>query len=447
MGVIKTTTSIFLICFLLMSSVDAQESENSSNFAIGMNLGLQKPFCDVIHTGAGLAGEFMVKFLLNDRFNLSGALGYGILNDGFSNNTFETNLITGDLKANVNLLGPGKFNPYVFAGVGLFSFSYDRTSPGAIGNPGLVGERYFDGSFLFGGGAEYMVSPKLAINAFADYRHTTGDDIDGAAIGSSKDGYLNARLGFTYYMGARSTESMSEEDDLLALERVESEELDETLLFGEDEFSTEGDDKLAMFEAKLDKLDASETEMSMEQYVRLKSRIDELSGLIENKEQELEELRTSLDFKDQRIVNLEQELQQSSGGYVPSSSAAVYDNFTSNYENALRSYYAKDYQSAINMFTDLKNSFPHHKLSSNCQYWIGECYFGLADYFRAAEAFQSVFDFGLSYKKDDATLMLGRCYFNLQDISRAKSYFQGLINEYPDSEYIEKAQQWLSRIS
>ena len=49
-------------------------------------------------------------------------------------------------------------------------------------------------------------------------------------------------------------------------------------------------------------------------------------------------------------------------------------------------------------------------------------------------------------KKDDATLMLGRCYTNLGDSATARTYFQNVIDEYPDSEYVEKAREWLSRI-
>lgn len=412
-----------------------QQTQGGSSLGWGLNVGVQKPFCDVLHTGVGPAGEFMVKFLINNRITLSTAIGYGLVNDGFINNTFQTNLITGDLKANINLLEPGKVNPYLTLGLGIFSFEYKKTKSYAIGSSSLEGKRYFDGSFIFGGGMEFMVSPKLAINIFADYRHTTGDALDGADIGSSKDGYLNGRIGFTYYLSPRPVQGMPSEEDLLALEQGEfSEANNEDML-------PEGDsDKLSMFEAKIDKLDNAENAFTMEQYVRLKSRVDELNNLIEEKERELDELRASLDLKNQRIADLESAIQKGSSGAVSIS------NFSDAYEEALRNFYSRNYEEAIRIFTELKNNFPNHKLASNCQYWIGESYFGMGDYAKAAEAFQAVFNYSFSYKKDDATLMLGRCYYNLHDIERAKSYFQGLLTEYPDSEYVEKARQWLSRI-
>jgi tol-pal system protein YbgF len=417
-----------LVLAMLFGAAFSQAEESPSNLALGLNVGLQKPYCDVLHTGVGLAGEGMAKLLVTNRFHLSLALGFGMLNDGFTNNTFTTSLITGDLKANIFLVEPDVINPYITLGLGGFGFKYKRTKSWAIGSPALEGEWHGDGSIIFGGGIEIMVTPKMAINAFADYRHTTGDDLDGATVGKSKDGYLNGRAGFTFYFGGRKVEKSAQEG-LLALNQ---EELGESL---------PGNEKLSTFEAKLDKLDANETTVSMEQYVRLKSRIDELSSLIESKEKELDELRTTLDFKDQRISDLQSELSRiSSSGY-----AVGEGSFNTTYESALRNFYARDYQGAIAVFNDLKNRFPTHKLTSNCQYWIGESYFGLRDYIQAAEAFQAVFNYATSYKKDDATLMLGRCYYNLHDMSRARSYFQGLLSEYPDSEYIEKARQWLNR--
>ena len=70
----------------------------------------------------------------------------------------------------------------------------------------------------------------------------------------------------------------------------------------------------------------------------------------------------------------------------------------------------------------------------------------MSDFSRASDAFQNVFDYHLSYKKDDATLMLGRCYQKMQDTDTARRYFQEVIDVYPSSEYVGKAKEWLDRI-
>lgn len=409
-------------------------AQGQTNLGIGFNVGVQKPFCDVPHTGLGPAGEIQFKFLISDRFHLAFAPGFGLLNDGFTYKTFETNLITADLKVNINLFQPGRFNPYMMVGIGVFNFQYNKKKPWALGAPGRDGNRYYDGSFMYGAGMEMMLTEKLAFNAFADYRFTTGDAIDGVERGS-KDGYLNTRAGLTYYFKGRKLQKTSGMDDLIADMNEQS--------GSEISSKPASDTKLDMFGKKVDEYAASESNYSMEQYVQLKSRVDQLNELVTDKERELGDLRNTLDNRSQTLNQLELELQQISAE-LPAGDA---DGFIASYESALRKFYERNYNGSMTEFRNLMQRFPNHKLASNCQYWIGECHFGLTQYTEAIEAFRAVFDYGFSHKKDDATLMLGRCYFRLRDLDAAKGYFQELINSYPDSEYVEKAKEWLRRIS
>jgi len=440
--------TLLLFGLLLGGTVLAQqEGEGDSKLAFGLNLGLQKPFVDIAgyvpvrdgelyhHTAFAPAGEVMAKLLINNRFNLSLALGYGIVGDGFfDTSSYETNILNVDLKANINLMDPGKVNPYLFIGLGMINYEYaatiDYSKDYAANNPetgDLLGNRYFNGSFILGGGLEMMTSPHFAINLFADYRHTTSDELDGGSFqGTSKDGYFNGRVGFTYYLGERPMRAAPTAEELLA-------EMEQ----GEADLTDEGE--LAMFEARLDELDTDEAEYTMENYVRLKSRMDELNRLIDGTENELEELRTNLDFKNQRISDLEAELQRRTSGFGT-------DNFTLSYESALRNFHARTYENTIQIMGELKERFPSHKLASNCQYWMGEAFFGMRNYQAAAEAFHAVFNYDFSYKFDDATLMLGRCYHKMNNLDRARSFFQQVLEQYPDSEYVEKARQWLGRI-
>ena len=424
----KAAFAVLCTVLIVAGIAQSQDQTGGGNIALGFNAGLQKPFCDVLHTGLAPAGEFMVKLLISNKFNLSVAAGYGQLNDGFTKNSFVTNLVTADLKANLNLTSAGKITPYVTLGLGVFNFQYNITnSANAIGDPALDGKRYFDGSFIVGGGMEIALNPKLAINAFADYRHTTGDAIDGT-VRKAKDGYLNTRLGVTFYLG--SGRKTRPEEELLALESLDFGEADSL------------GDEFDIFEDKLGRFEASETENTMEQYVRLKSRVDELNQLIGEKEFEIDNLRNSLDYQDQRIADLETQLSATTTG----SYGYGGDDFSATYDQGLRGFYSRDYSGAIQIFERLRDAHPNHKLASNCQYWIGENLFGMRSYNQAREAFSRVFDFAFSYKKDDATIMLGRCHSAIGDNSTARTYFQSVIDEYPDSEYIEKAKEWLTRI-
>jgi tol-pal system protein YbgF len=415
-----------------LCSVRAAEKQGPA-IGIGLNAGVQKPFCDVLHTGMAPAGELMLRFIASDILSLSLSVGGGVLSDGFNYYTYQTQLLTGDIKANISLAKTGRVRPYIFVGASAFSFEYTRNKSWAIGLPANEGKRFSSSSLILGGGMEILTSPQFALNLFADYRNTPTDLLDGAEVGKAKDGYLNGRIGFTYYFKKRSVQPPKTEDELIALQQGE---------YGSS--SEENKQKLSMFEAKLDKLEAGDADMSMESYVRLKSRVDELNQLIDSKEHELEDLRSTLDFKNKRIVDLESSIK--TGSSAASGAQVDVGDFSQSYDEALRQFYAHRYQDAMALFTALKQKYPQHQLTGNCQYWIGECWFGLQDYRNASEAFQSVFDWANTMKKDDATLMLGRCYYNLRDMAKARSYFQGVLDDYPDSEYSEKAKQWLSRI-
>jgi len=409
---------------------------NPAKVGLGLNLGVQKPFCDVVHTGAGLAGEVMLRYLISPRINLSISGGYGFLNDGFVTKTFETNIIAADLKINLNLMKPGRINPYILLGVGITNYEYDKLEPYAIGADANVGERFSDGSFIYGGGFEFLVNPKLAINTFADYRFSTGDALDGAESGDYKDGYVNIRLGFTRYLGNGYPIGPAD-DDLLALEQLDLNQLED------DDYGTQKPSNLQQLESEIDNLEREETDYSMERYVRLKSRVDELNRQVDEKNNELMELQSSLLLKNNRIAELETTTPTTTSNL---SSDAISGKFSVDYEQALRLFYARDYSNAIQVWDILHTQYPNYKLTSNCQYWIGEAYFGLGQYENAVKAFQNVFNYDFSYKKDDATLMLGRSYLKLGDVARARSYFQGVIDDYPQSEYVEKAREWLRRI-
>jgi tol-pal system protein YbgF len=442
----KNWITYAVIILAAASWVYAQTPKSESNVGIGFDVGLQKLYSDkpgyvlhdVSHTAYAPAGEFLLKFIITNQFNFALGLGYGYVGDGFfDKSSYETSMVGGDLRLNLQPFSFRTFNPFLTLGFGMFSYQYNPTinyskdyAETFLG--GTKGKRLNAGAVIFGGGVEIMTSPQFSVNLTADYRHTTTDYLDGGSYhGKSKDGFFNGRIGIVYYMNKRNYKSTSSDEDLLALDKANAGQVGGSTAnkYGEN---------LSTFEAKLDKMEASESNYSMEQYNRLKSRYDELNHLIDGKEKEIDDLKLTLELKDQRIMDIESELN--------SAGSKGDNNFARNYETALETYYSKNYSAALSQFQSLKDRFPNNKLSSNCQYWIGECYFGMGEYQKALEAFKSVLSYSFSYKKDDATLMMARCYMKLNDRVNAKTYFQQLLNSYPDSEYIEKAKEWLSRL-
>jgi len=120
--------------------------------------------------------------------------------------------------------------------------------------------------------------------------------------------------------------------------------------------------------------------------------------------------------------------------------------FREKYIEGLSLYQNSDYKQSLEIFQDLIVIDKNHDLSDNCQYWIGEIYYGNKDFRRSIKEFEKVFNFKDSNKSDDSQYKLGLCYINIGNKSRAKDEFQRLIDLHPNSEYFQKARQWLLKL-
>ncbi len=416
------------MAFLTLQSFAQEETQQSEpSFGLGANVGLQYPYCDIDPAGLSLAGEAQMRFLLSNRFNIAVGLGYGQLADGFSKRTFHTNVFNADIKGNLYLISKGWFRPHASLGFGTINYTYFKDVPNpAKVTPNLEGKAFWDVAFIFGGGFDFHLSKRLAITAFADYRHTTTDGLDGFIGGTGKDGYLNARVGFVYMMGEK--EQKPEEEWIAENLSAEMAETGEPMDEATEDILRQLGALGPAEDAEMPEAPAGDEELAQ--------RIEELRERVNERQEEISELKSQLDNQDNRIEELQREMAQVQT--APS-------DFRATYQEALRQYSMRNYDRSIELFTALRNGYPQHKLASNCIYWVGENYFGKGNYTAAIEAFENVFDYQFSYKKDDATLMLGRSYHKLGQYDRARNYFQQLISQYPNSEYVSKAQSWLAR--
>ncbi|RPI02897.1 MAG: tol-pal system protein YbgF [Calditrichaeota bacterium] len=444
---IKCISVISVIIVTMLFSVGRLTAQDAKpSFAVGFDMGVQMPFCDISPAGLALAGEAQMRFLLSDRFNIGIGLGYGQLADGFSKRTFHTNVINADLKGNIYLLTQGKFRPYATLGVGGLNYTYFRDKDWAIGSTDLEGKPFWDVNFFYGGGFDLYLSKSVALTTMAEYRFTTTDGLDGAVQGTSKDGFLNVRTGLVFLMGEKAARA-SEEQQIASSERgevvtqlpPEEEPMDEaTAAILRQLGAFEGEETPANAETAVAATTQRPTKAPETQSAdELKTRAESLRALIKDRDNEISVMQSQIQMKDSRITELQRELAQ-----VKQSPT----DFSSSYQDALRNFGTKNYDRSIEIFTSLRNSYPQHKLTGNCIYWIGENYFAKGDYAAAINAFTSVLSYSQSYKLDDATLMLGRCHQKLGQLDQAKAFFNQLINQYPSSEYVPKAQQWLQRL-
>ncbi|HSQ19335.1 MAG TPA: tetratricopeptide repeat protein, partial [Blastocatellia bacterium] len=78
------------------------------------------------------------------------------------------------------------------------------------------------------------------------------------------------------------------------------------------------------------------------------------------------------------------------------------------YSDALERFRSRRFAEAIDIFQWLLLQDPSDTIASNCEYWIGESYFGLADYKEAYAAFKRVTSYTGSAKRNDAVVMMRR---------------------------------------
>jgi len=176
--------------------------------------------------------------------------------------------------------------------------------------------------------------------------------------------------------------------------------------------------------------------------------VDLLKQELSEKDKEITQLRSELTEKEMKISDMETKTNLPAQRNVPFSGqlSEPSPQFKSRYQNALNQYKARNYNEAVSIFSELLLSEPNNTLSDNCQYWIGESYYGLINYNQAITEFEKVFSFPDSNKNDDAQLKLGLCYIRLGDKSQARAEFDRLLAIHPNSEYVSLAQKYIAQM-
>ena len=166
----------------------------------------------------------------------------------------------------------------------------------------------------------------------------------------------------------------------------------------------------------------------------LASRVDSLGGA-------LEETNNKLDKVNEEMSAVKDLMQTQ-----PHGEGDVTANPEQAYKRGLDQFFSRDYDGSMSTFGQLLDAGKPEGLQSNCQYWIGESYYGMHRYRDAIKAFEKVYGFESSTKFDDAEMMIGESYLHLGDKARAKQAFRTLIRKYPDSEYVPRARRILTEL-
>ena len=119
---------------------------------------------------------------------------------------------------------------------------------------------------------------------------------------------------------------------------------------------------------------------------------------------------------------------------------------TEAYRTALGQFNARNYSGALEGFSSILGSGSAGELADNCQYWMGECYYGMGQYSEAMQNFEKVMDYTRSGKIPYATLMIGNCQAAMGNKAAAVETYQKVISGFPTSPAAEKARAKLGKM-
>jgi tol-pal system protein YbgF len=175
----------------------------------------------------------------------------------------------------------------------------------------------------------------------------------------------------------------------------------------------------------------------------MQKEIDRLQQELNDKNRQVSDLRNTLAEREQRIQDLQKQYDRTQ---AQNNRTRGSNNYVQRYAGARDLYEQRRYNEAITAFQGLLAENDRSSYADNCQYWIGECYYGLGKYAQAIAEFEKVFTFPRSNKNDAALLKLGLCNLRLGDRQQARSGFEQLIANYPSSPYVQNARKYLSRL-
>ncbi len=157
---------------------------------------------------------------------------------------------------------------------------------------------------------------------------------------------------------------------------------------------------------------------------------------------ELEELRTAIKSLEDRVKGLEEkpppavEKKEEEPG-----PAELYMEGL----NLVRE--ERDFDKGLGVLRDFLSLYPHHKLSDNAQYWIGEVYYARGDWEGAIVEFNKVIK---NYPEGDkvpaALLKQAYSFEKLGAVKEARILLKKIIKDHPDSQEAALAKKHLEKL-
>lgn len=194
----------------------------------------------------------------------------------------------------------------------------------------------------------------------------------------------------------------------------------------------------------------AESFLTPELFQGMNTEVSQLEMLAANKDRAIDSLRAELEEKNYQYAAMQTaaNTRQITGKPILSAgNATMYNSeYGLAYQDALDDFYVRRFDSAVRKFQALLQTNDKNELADNCQYWIGECYFGMGRYYEAIAEFQKVYAFAKSNKTPDAQLMIGLAFLKNGEKDMARSELNMVLSFDPRSASAQKAQRYLRMI-
>ena len=190
----------------------------------------------------------------------------------------------------------------------------------------------------------------------------------------------------------------------------------------------------------------------------------ELLGLVEVMQQEIAELRGTVEEQNHKIEMLERQQQQRyldldkrmselmqrpANKIAPAGSAKGILPVDELYASAMALIKKKDFSNALVKLDLLARTYPEHKLAANALYWSGEVQLAEGDYALAIKQFKQVIELHSGHgKAADSNYKLAVAYDRSGDTDKAKQILNAVIKTYTgkSDSVVRLAERYLKRL-
>ncbi len=181
---------------------------------------------------------------------------------------------------------------------------------------------------------------------------------------------------------------------------------------------------------------------ALKDMARLNSTQQQLDQRIDQMQEQLLLLETRLDKQQAVTDQLQQRAAEkgTTGWQKTESTLPTYPSTTPQssptelYLRAFADYAAGRYQPAIQGFNTFIDNYSGNDYAGNAQYWLGECYYALADYQQAVVEFEkAASQYPDSGKAPEALLKMVPALRRVNQFEQAREAQQLLLRRYPNS--------------